>query len=494
MNIYAQQYWSKRYDLQDGNDDGLKLLAQDSSFLLESFGLCNGNNDYCFGLTKLNYDGEQLWKYVVDDSVGINHVQSFDVLDDTIFINTYYYVPSDSAYTILALDQNGQYVSRRDYHNVGISGDFQARELIRYGDRTYTSFAYRDTNSLKGTLGLRAYDRDWNVLWGTTAPDGNYSISWSEIEPTLDSGIILIYTYGNQGTHAAIERYDNYGNRLWITNFSEVYNIGGQFVTILPYPDGSFFGVWYIDSFTGNPHKNSYPDILFKLNASGEFEWQRIQEDKWENFSRMFVNQDGNIIGCGLAYNKPSNAPGTIEWQAGYIRCMNTDGEELWDRRIIDSTGGGRGCVFNYGTELENGDLLFSGIIRSGLDVVTSQRESWIVKTDANGCLTPGCQDTFQILVPSKEAPGYREPDIFSLLPNPFTDRLVLGTLLGYRVPPGDYHAAVYDLQGRVVVAPRPINPDLLTVFEMEQQPAGLYVVQVFRDGQVVQALKAVKS
>jgi len=113
------------------------------------------------------------------------------------------------------------------------------------------------------------------------------------------------------------------------------------------------------------------------------------------------------------------------------------------DRRIIDSTGGGRGCVFNYGVELSNGDLLFSGIIRSGLDFATSQRESWIVKTDSNGCLTPGCQDTFQILVASKEAPGYREPDIFGLLPNPFSDRLVLGTLLGYVVPPGDYAAAV---------------------------------------------------
>jgi len=164
------------------------------------------------------------------------------------------------------------------------------------------------------------------------------------------------------------------------------------------------------------------------------------------------------------------------------------------DRRIIDSTGGGRGCVFNYGVELSNGDLLFSGIIRSGLDFATSQRESWIVKTDSNGCLTPGCQDTFQILVASKEAPGYREPDIFGLLPNPFSDRLVLGTLLGYVVPPGDYAAAVYDLQGRVVHAPRRIDPDLLTGFDMAAQPAGMYVVQVLRDGAPVQALKALKE
>ena len=66
--------------------------------------------------------------------------------------------------------------------------------------------------------------------------------------------------------------------------------------------------------------------------------------------------------------------------------------------------------------------------------------------------------------------------------------------LLGYPVPPGLYHAAVYDLQGKLVHAPMRINPDLLTEFDMSAQPVGMYVVQVFRDGAPIQALKALKE
>ena len=492
VNCYAQQYWSKRFDLQDGNNDGIKMVTSDSTFIIQSFGLCNGNNDPCFGYMGLDYEGNLLWKSVVDDSLFIGHVQDFDLINDTIFANAYYNTPSDSAYTILAMGSEGQYLSRHDYHQSGVPGYYRTGELILNADRIYISYDYRDTATLKNSAKIRAYDLYRNVLWEAVLPDMNKHISWQDMEPTPDSGVVVVYSYISGGKRAAIERYNKDGERLWITNFEESYGILGNFVTITAHPDGSYFGTWYIDNWV-NPYKNNSPDILFKLNASGDFVWQKMQQDKWENFSRIFVAQNGDVIGCGLAYNQPSNDPNTHEWQAGYIRRMDTDGQEIWDRRIIDSTGGGRGFAFNYGLELANGDLLFSGNISSDTSS-TSQSDAWIVKTDANGCLTPGCQDTFQILVASKEAPVYREPDIFGLLPNPFTDRLVLGTLLGYAVPPGDYEAAVYDLQGRLIHAPLRINPDLLTGFDMTDQPAGVYVVQVFRDGAPVQALKAVKE
>jgi hypothetical protein len=493
FGLAAQQYWSKRYDLQDGNDEAFKLAYRDSSFIVEGFGLCYDNNENCFGYMGLNYEGNLMWKSVVADSLRLGHPQSFDLVNDTIFANASYPAGADSAYTILAMSTEGQYLYRRDYHQAGVAGYHRTGEIVRYADRIFVSYDYRDTTTLKNNAKIRAYDLSWNILWEAVLPATNHHISWQNMEPTPDSGVVVIYSYISNGKRAAVERYNKYGERLWVTYFEMGYGILGNFVTLAAHPNGSYFGTWNIDYFTGNPNKNSYPDILFKLDASGHFVWQKLQQDKWENFSRIFVAQNGDVIGCGAARNKPSSNPDTYLWQAGYVRRMNTDGEEIWDRRIIDSTGGGYGFSFNYGLELDNGDLAFCGKIYSDTSA-TTQMDAWIVKTDPNGCLTPGCQDTFQILVPSKEAPGYREPDIFSLLPNPFTERLVLGTLLGFRVPAGDYEAAVYDLQGRVVQAPRRIDPDLLTVFDMAAAPAGMYVVQVFRDGRAVQALKAVKE
>lgn len=70
-----------------------------------------------------------------------------------------------------------------------------------------------------------------------------------------------------------------------------------------------------------------------------------------------------------------------------------------------------------------------------------------------------------------------------------------MGTLLGYSAPSGEYRdvVLVYDAAGRRV-AHQDFDPDLLSSFDLSDFPAGSYTVAVFRDGQVVQSLSAVKQ
>lgn len=498
FHSYAQQYWSKRYDLDIGNDYGTMASDVADGVIVPLKSFCTNNTEDCMGLIKIDYQGNLLWKTILYDSLDFEHLEPMDIRNDSIFMNTSYIDTSYGiGYLIKTFDMEGADIGSFAYNFPSTPNRQSARELIVVGDRMYVNYSYRDTSDLKDKVNLRAYDLSWELLWEVHVPDNLMSVFYMNMEPTLDSGIVLTYTHIVQGEkRASIDRYNKYGEKLWTTQFQDGYGTLSNSVTITAHPDGSFFGTWWIDYFTGNPFKNSYPDILYKLDSNGVFVWQKMQQDKWENFNRIFIAQNGDIIGCGAAYNQPLNGPDVHEWRGGYVRRMNTDGQEIWDRRIIDSTGGSRVLFFYSGLELSNGDLMFIGIIDDTLPYYLhpDSYDAWVVKTDSNGCLTPGCQDTFQILVHSKEAPGYREPDIFGLLPNPFTERLVLGTLLGYPVPPGLYHAAVYDLQGKLVHAPMRINPDLLTEFDMSAQPVGMYVVQVFRDGAPIQALKALKE
>lgn len=493
VGLTAQEYWSKRYDLDTGNDFGLKVIeSDDSNILIQVNGFCQTNTRECFGLMMLDTNGNMLWKTIKYDSLDFEHTESIDIRNDTVFAHVVYVNPLyGTGYVVKAFDMDGDDIGSFNYNFPSVPGYQSAWELNFVADRTYLTYTFRDTADLKGKGNLRAYNPSWGLLWEKQIPTPYLPIYYINIEPTADTGVVLIYTHvAPGGRRATIERYDKYGTKLWSTPFTESYGFSSLFATLTAHPDGSYFGIWNIDYFTGNPNKYDYPDILFKLDSSGHFVWQKMQQDKWENFSRIIVAQNGDVIGCGTARNKTFTDP---DWEAGYIRRMDTDGIEIWDRRIIDSTGGGNDMGFYYGIELSNGDLLFSGEIHSDTSATTTQ-DVWIVKTDANGCLFSGCQDTFQILVPSKDIHTIQDSNIFGLLPNPFTDRLVLGTFLGYRVPSGDYEAAVYDLQGRIVYPPKPINPDMLTAFDMAAVPPGLYVVQIFRDRRAVQSLKALKE
>lgn len=494
LTLSAQPYWSKRYDLDTGNDYGRKAIQNsDQNILVQVNGFCELNTRDCYGLMMIDPEGTLLWKTIEYDSMQFDHNESMDIRNDTLFVHTNYIIPSyGTGGLIKEFNMDGIDIGAFAYNYPAVLGSQVTRELIVAGDRMYINYTYIDSADMSAQVHLRAYSPSWELLWEAPLPQEPLLLFYIDMAATPDSGIAMIFTHlaPGAGRSASIERYNKFGERLWTTHFSDSYGYGSLFATLTAHPDGSFFGTWNIDYFTGNPNKNRYADILFKLDASGNFVWQKLQQDKWENFGQVFVAQNGDIIGCGSAYNRPFTDP---DWEAGYIRRMNTDGIEIWDRRIIDSTGGGYDFAFYAGLELANGDLLFSGEISSDTSSATVQ-DVWLVKTDANGCLTPGCQDTFQILVPTQELLTQTETAIFGLLPNPFRDKLVLGTLLGYPVPAGVYHAAVYDLQGRLVYAPTRINPDLLTEFDMAEQPAGWYVVQVFRDGVPVQALKGMKE
>jgi hypothetical protein len=280
---------------------------------------------------------------------------------------------------------------------------------------------------------------------------------------------------------------DKNGQEQWVTHAPYSFGASGDFVTIAPHPDGSHFGTWQIDYWEGGI-LNAFPDFVFKLNSSGQFQWQKIV-NKAQNFWDIFVAQNGDVIGCGYSRTE---VPGEAQIiTTGYVDRMNTDGQTIWQRRYIDSTYASSSGEFDFGLELANGDLIFGGTID---DTVSIGSDVWVVKVDGDGCFTPNCSGEFQVVVSTPEPGQELKMDAFTIYMNPFSEILVLGTLLGKYVPEGHYQAAVYDLQGRIIHPPRAIQPELLSEFYMGDGPSGLYVVQIFLDGRPVQTLKSVKN
>ena len=108
-NPLSAQYWSKRFDLQMGNDFGRKIIVINDGFIVSINGFCDYNTKDCFGLMKFDFEGNLVWKTVVLDTLEINHSECIEVINDTIFVNTNYLGVPNKHFSILAFDMQGNY-------------------------------------------------------------------------------------------------------------------------------------------------------------------------------------------------------------------------------------------------------------------------------------------------------------------------------------------------------------------------------------------------
>lgn len=487
LNTSTGQYWSKRFDLQMGNERGRKVVLLDEGILLLVNGFCDENTKECLGLLRFDMDGTLQWKTVILDSLEINHGESMEMIKDTIYINTNYLGIPGKNYAILKFDMQGNYISRIDYNYPGLANYHWARDVAASDHRRFITFQYRD--SLNGDyLGkIRAFDENWSILWERNIPNIYSDMGWCDTEPTPDNGAVIIYSSCESGQcRANIEKYDSLGGLEWTTTFPKDYYLAKR-VELAVHPDGGYVGFWRIDTFGIYVYPN--PDMVFKLDVSGQFEWQKVVFNYAQNFSHLFASPNGNILACGVAQDFYQDS---INYFTGFIRCYQADGDFKWERKIFDYTEGGIESIFNTGAQIANGDFIFSGEIWDTLSNDPFPGNVWLVKLDSNGCIVPGCGEE-QYLSNSQEPAQMETKETFAVFPNPFIDNITLASIFGKTIPPGEYHAKLYNVQG-VLLRQQVINPILLTSMDTEGISAGAYLLIVFKDGKVIQTLKVVKK
>jgi len=92
-NIFSQQYWSKRYDIELGNEYGSQVIARDDGFLVFMWGFCGLNNaEFCYGIIKFDLEGENKWQSLMYDTIGPNAYISMAIRSDTIFVKYKVYI------------------------------------------------------------------------------------------------------------------------------------------------------------------------------------------------------------------------------------------------------------------------------------------------------------------------------------------------------------------------------------------------------------------
>lgn len=495
--LHGQSYWSKRYDIELGNEYGSQVIVRDDGFLVFMQGFCGLNNaEFCSGLIKFSLQGEKEWQTLMYDTIGANAPVAMAIRSDTIFVNMDYSTIQGN--TVLAYDLQGDYLGRNDYWEPSVLWTMFARTIKCKGEQLFVAFSYKDSVENRVKEKIRAYDPAWNQLWEVKLPDNTEypKLRYADMDACADGGIIALCV-SNKSYHetvCSIHKYDENGNKEWTTLLDGIYDIWSVPATIHAHPDGGYIGHWKIS--TGDSWSYPYPDMWFKLNANGQLEWQKIDDPytKNRNFTGTFVAQNGDLIGCGLGEDSPYDTIEEPERFYTHIARIKSDGELRWERRIYERKDGGYWADLYHGAELPNGDLIFTGLVWDTIQ--TPQNPSWddlwLLKLDSNGCLTPGCGYD-QFVLPASEPIQTVQLNAFTIFPNPLGEQFALGGILGRQIPSGDYRMAIYNALGAEILK-QDFNPNLLNKIPSKEWPAGFYEVVISRNGIEAQTIKVVKQ
>lgn len=489
------QYWSKRFDVEHGNDYGARILMDSNQFIILVNGLCNGTDNLCGGIIRLDSNGNLLGKTIFYDTLEFNVYEAMTLRNDTIFINCYY--PDNPLfYTILAFDLSGNYLTRFDYEATGgLDGTYYSAGISTLGNRMFVAYHYKNLND-SPRYHVRGFDRNWQEVWDRKIPSDTKTW-YTDIQATPDNGVAAIYS-SCYPCKASVIKYDAEGSVSWNTPIlgGNYENSWAQFVYLSLHPDGGYVAVWHLDTFTVG--LDNRPMMILKLDSTGQIEWQKIHYSYRDHFyQQVFATKNGDIIVCGVDENlvTPQGLADSLYYFAGLVERFTPSGEMRWARRIFDVSQGEHNGVFYDGLELDDGSLVFCGEIEDTLPDDPYPYNVWVVKLDSMGCLSPGC-DINQFVLNDSEPVQPTSPieqNLFAVYPMPFTETLNIVSILGQHLPQGEYQVSLYNEQGQLLLQ-KPINSNLLTTLNTAFLPQGIYTLSISCDNRLIQTTYVVKA
>lgn len=234
---------------------------------------------------------------------------------------------------------------------------------------------------------------------------------------------------------------------------------------------------------------DQFVTILVKLDNDWNEEWRLEWDEDADKFIHNFrVLEDGSVIGCGFKKTQ-QEFTGLYRWR-GWPFKVSATGELLWERYYIHTSQ-------NWWRNELNDLILTSdgGIASVGyIDDSEYSVDLWMIKTDAYGCLTPGCTDELIWAgideLPAQEGIYAVREKFFWVSPNP----VYAGMELQFYNPISRTHSSIIisNTAGeRVYQESLSMGIKQLCIDDMSLPP-GIYIITYLSGGQVLQSEKLV--
>jgi hypothetical protein len=313
-----------------------------------------------------------------------------------------------------------------------------------------------------------------NELWFKTLGGAGQQQGWS-VAVCDDGGFIVAALDGKE---VWIIRTDSTGTMLWERFYGSTVWGNAWPERILQTRDGGyiFASGWGTDDFGINDWV--YRPWIQKLDAQGDSLWSWFSNtnayEGYESYITDIIQQnDGSFIAVG---QEPTVNPidSSLQYKKqGMILKLTSEGDSVWQHHYYHPQASNKDASHYLYRVRPTPD---GGYVAAGYLALpdTGTQDSWVIKVDSNGCLTPNCLVTG---LPQIRRQNHPEVTVY---PNPTSGTIYLE--LPQRM--AMYRIVVLSLNGKQLHSQNTTYQKNVTL--QLDKPPGVYFVQVWEKDQLI--------
>ena len=455
INIHAQKYFSKMFDIYGHWESFTNVVTMDSGLVLagisRNFFVADSSRFNSLFLTSLNKN----FSIIKETKIAKN----FQNLSTFIPINGF---KNKFVYGLIDTNQNVKYF----IINVSNELNFSDNKPIKFLDKTsLTCFPINNLNNKlyfwasdytnnvasKLKLSMQCMDTNGNLLWGKIFQNKRcYTINAAQ---TKDGNFILagLKYYGESlgaqdSAFAWYAKVDTLGNILWEKDLIR----GSPFLCDdlwASNANGDIYLSGSLLAFQGNTpidlHRDSSYCTIAKIDdKTGNIIWHKqyfTERQKIQGLLSIIKTLNyfnGNLYTLVDHFVSERENPNDLSRYVMFAK-FDLQGNLIWKRLFSNWYLSNRAYSL---TPIDDG-FLICGDSKDSTHA-KGDSDAWLIKTDSNGCIIPGCNakdNVVQIINPEK---------VFTVYPNPAQNEINVSTEnLNVKIE----SLAIYNMQGQAL-------------------------------------------
>ncbi len=491
--LFAQPTFHRTYDLTNGaSENAYNMTVVEDGIYVNCGTWCDEDFTFCPILFKINNNGDSLWHRQYDHDLA-----DYSIWDYVIDPNEEYLyacgriTDEDQLPFVLKMNQWGDTLWLKTYYDpywdvaFDIEQDHDGNLVTCVQGGSFSEFS--DCTVIKT-------DGEGEMLWSTTIEDSIDYTTVGQLAILNDGSILLAFYSGlwtGYGRAYYVAKLSSEGEVEWVRNYDIAEKSNDYPALIAPYPDGGFVTGWAFDTIKQYMVHTDEGPLLRRLDSDGEILWEyRYVYRRGPQLTNMAITENGDIIMCGRSSQVLIQGDADRAWMAR----VSGDGELIWKRYYQGLHLPSDTWPFNAVAEASDGGIIACGYMQDFGITPIPDPDVWLVKTDADGCITPGCQDSI-LYVSVEEVPGTGEMELkevfFKTYPNPARGPIQVEFLnaIRYEAP----ELRLLNLQGQQVAHQRLQRGAQSAELSTSGLPSGLYILQYTSAGRVLQQERVVK-